>query len=168
MSLLAPDGTLIANNDDASFTTHNSEIKAILPSGNYLLAASAYNSGEVGNYSLSSAITPADVTNCEDVFIARGVSTTQSIQTTDCDVDTYTDLYIIFLTAGRSVTISMSSTAVDAYLELYKPGTLVASNDNASGTDAQIVYTPSTTGYYIIYARTAAPSQTGSYTLTIQ
>ena len=166
--LLASDGTLIADVDDATLGSPNSAMKVILPSGSYLLAASAYNPGEVGYYALESSITSTDVTNCEDVYVARGISTTQNIQNTDCDIDTYTDGYLIYLTAGQQVTISMSSSEVDSYLELYKPGVLVASNDNASGANAQIVYTPTTTGYYIIYARTAAAGQTGSYTLAIQ
>jgi hypothetical protein len=65
----------------------------------------------------------------------------------------------------------MTSTAVDSYLDLVRQsGVRVAQNDNkdSSTKDAQIVFTATVTDYYAIFARTALPSQTGSYTLSIQ
>jgi hypothetical protein len=170
--LLAGDLTPIAENDDASGT--NSQIKVLLPSGGYVAGASSFDPGATGNYSLFSAVISADVAGCEDAFIVRGITTSQNVQTTDC-VDSsgpyYGDQLFIYLKAGQALTISMNSTAFDAYLELRdENGTLVAVNDDASGStiNAQIIYTPSTAGYYSIFATTAFVSATGSYSLIIQ
>ncbi len=143
----------------------------LLPSGNLMLAAGSFNPG-LGSYTLSSAVTPADIGHCEEVFVVRGISTTQNVQSTDCVASGphYGDLLTIYLEANTSFTVSMSSTAFDAYLELYDgAGSLVGSNDDVRpGTlDAEITYTPPDAGYHFILATTAFTSATGSYTLTV-
>jgi hypothetical protein len=171
--LLAGDQSPIAENDDAPGSGTDSRIKVLLPSGGYVVGASSFDPGVTGNYSLSSAVTTADVALCEDAFIVRAVSTNQNVQSTDC-VDSsgpyYGDLLIIFLKAGQSLTVSMSSTAVDSYLEIYDGTGVVAFNDDANGTtnDALVTYTPTAPGYYAIFATTSLASTTGSYTLTVQ
>jgi len=171
--LLAADQTPIAENNDASATTSNSAIKALLPSDNYILAANSRGPGATGSYALSSSTTSVTVTNCETVYIVRGLTTTQNVSTTDC-VEAgpyYSDRYFIYLKAGQSLTVTMSSTAVDSWLELYDSGgNLVAVNDDRDEAtfDARIVYTPPVAGYYRIFARTNSSGETGSYSLTIQ
>ncbi len=107
----------------------------------------------------------------------KNVSTTQNIETTDCVAGqspntSYADVFFILLKAGQSVTISMSSTAVDSFLNLVRlDEVLVGSNDNKDTTgakDAQLVYTATTTNYYAIFAGTKGLPQTGAYTLEIQ
>jgi hypothetical protein len=171
----AADGTPIAENDDESTVSTNSAIKALLPPGTYLLGPGSFTAGVTGQYTLSSGTTSADAGACEEVFIVRGLTTTQNIQTTDCrwtNAPIYADGYTLFLRAGQSVTVSMSSATVDSFLELYNfSGALLASNDNkdTSGTkDAQVSYTATTTAYYFVIARTAVTAQVGGYTLTIQ
>jgi hypothetical protein len=173
-------GSLIAENNDESNATTNSVIKALLPGGLYALGAGSWNWGVTGAYALSSETTSSEVSGCEEVFIVRGVATTQSIQTTDClraGGPIYADEFSIYLKAGQSLTLSMASTAVDSYLALVfeDPETggrpVVAFNDNvdASGTtDARLSYTTTIQGYFTILASTALKEQTGGYTLTIQ
>ncbi|HVD61348.1 MAG TPA: hypothetical protein VNC11_10795, partial [Gemmatimonadaceae bacterium] len=130
-----------------------------------------------GNYTVSSQITSPNNGNCELVFVVKNISTTQSIAATDCLWTTppaapiYADAFFILLRAGQSVTITMSSSTMDSYLELIRSsGVRVAQNDNKDATtqDAQIVFTAPTTDYYGIFPRTAVASQTGVYTLSIQ
>jgi 5-hydroxyisourate hydrolase-like protein (transthyretin family) len=175
--LSTPDGSTIAENDDELDTGTNSGIKALLPAGNYLLGPGTFGSGVTGGYTLSSTTAPTDVANCEHVFVVRGISTSQNISTTDCNLagpggtPIYSDGYLIFLSAGTSVTITMSSSIVDSFLQLVKlDGTLVTQNDNISaGThDSQITYTATQSSYYAIFARTVPTNAQGPYTLTIQ
>jgi hypothetical protein len=178
MYLGATDGTTIGEGDDESDASTNSAIKALLPPGTYILGASSYDRAITGEYAVTSSTTSNDVAGCEIVFIVKNVSTTQSVDATDClwtpaPNVSYADGYFIFLKAGQSVTISMSSSAVDSFLSLIRltGGAVVATNDNkdTSGTkDAQIVFTAAATDYYAIFARTAALAQTGAYTLQIQ
>jgi hypothetical protein len=175
--LAFPDGTTIAENDDASETGTGSGIKALLPAGSYLLGPGSLNPGVTGDYEISSITTFTNVGNCELVFAVKGISTDQNIEATDCLWTTppaapiYADAIFIFLKAGQSVTLNMTSSAVDSYLELVRvDGVSVAQNDNKDATtkDAQITFTAVQTNYYAIFTRTAVASQTGAYTLTIQ
>jgi hypothetical protein len=107
------------------------------------------------------------------VFVLRGITTTQSLQASDCALNgVFGDEYVIVLAAGQSVTVTMSSGAIDSYLEIH-PGSsnaILASNDDANATtkNASVTFTPPTTDFYVITARTQAAGQTGAYTLTIQ
>jgi hypothetical protein len=158
--------------------------KLILPAGgNFLVGITTFAAGVTGAYSLTSAIGSEDATLsgglCDAVWVAPGITTNQSLATTDCNyasVNSWLDTFAIPLVAGQTITVSMNSTALDAYLDISKdpdfgpPVTIVATNDNraAGTTNAQITYTPTTTGYYMIRARSAVARQTGSYTLIVQ
>jgi hypothetical protein len=175
--LSMPDGTSVAENDDELDTGTNSGIKALLPAGNYLLGAGTFAPNITGAYTLSSTAAPTDVANCEHVFVVRGITTAQNISTTDCNLagaggtPIYSDGYLIFLSAGSSVTITMSSSIVDAFLQLVTlDGTLITQNDNidSSTTNSRITFTASQSGYYAIFARTVPTTAQGPYTLTIQ
>src|SRR6185295_878158 len=158
-----PDGTTIAENDDELDTGTNSGIKALLPAGNYLLGPGTFGANVTGAYTLSSSTAPTEVANCEHVFVVKGISTSQNISTTDCNLagpggtPIYSDGYLIFLSAGTSVTITMSSTIVDSFLQLVTlDGSLITQNDNiSSGThDARVTFTATQSNYYAIFART--------------
>lgn len=179
--LATADGSVIAENDDASEGTSNSSIKALLPSGSYLLAANSLPPVQTGDYSISSSAVSTAVTGCEQVYVVRNISTTQNIETGDCLASAsgappiYADVYDILLRSGQSITVTMASSAIDSYIDIYRitdSGSLVlvASNDNkdASSKDAVVAYTAATSTYYLIAARTAVSAQTGSYTMTIQ
>jgi hypothetical protein len=169
--LYGPDGWIIGLDDDESNATQNSRIKALIPSATYLLGATSFDAGEVGDYKISSAATSAAITNCEEVFAARGITTNQSLDNTDCFIGGfYSDDTWIFLRAGQSVTISMNSTAFDASLELWRAGSSkVAENDNRTTgtTDAQLVYTPTADDFYLIVPTSHLTGITGAYTLII-
>ena len=181
--LATPDLAVIAENDDENATSTNSAIKALLPAGSYVLGASSFEARVTGDYTISSATAATGVTGCERVFVVKGVTTSQSIENGDCLRSTppaapiYADAYLIFLRAGQSLSVSMTSIQVDAYVELVQVddlvqlnGPIVASNDNrdASTKDAELSYTATTSAYYRIVARTGVTSQTGPYTLAIQ
>lgn len=174
--LATPDGAVVAEVDDESVTSTNSAIKALLPAGSYLLAASSY-APITGAYSISSSTTTNSVNGCELVFVVKNVSTTQSVDAGDCLLTAppaspvYADRYRIFLRSGQSITVTMTSTAVDAFLDLirFNDGARVASNDNKDATtkDARISFTAGSSDYYTIFAGTGVASQTGTYILTI-
>ena len=87
--LYGPDGWLVGVNDDADPSSNpasqlDSRIKVLLPSANYILGATSFDPGATGGYTLSSAQTPAAINGCEDVFVARRITTDQILATTDC------------------------------------------------------------------------------------
>jgi hypothetical protein len=176
LDIASADGSVIAENDNENSATTNSAIKAILPAGNYILAAGSLGAGVTGAYQISSQNTATDNANCDLMFVVRNVSTNQNIAT-DCQLSgsgspIYADAFYILLRAGQSITVNMTSTDVDAYLQLVRRqnGATVAENDNKDATtkNAQLTFTATVTDYYAIVARTAVASQTGNYTLSIQ
>ncbi len=172
--LNAGDGSVIAENDDISDLDTNSSIKVLLPAGSYVIRANAFDSTQTGAYTLASAKVPESIENCEQVFAARGITTAPILTTTDCvNNGFYSDDVIIFLPAGQSMTVSMNSTAFDAYVEIYSRTGLVASNDNksATSTDAEVTFTAPVADYYLISPSTklsGTPGATGAYTMMIK
>ena len=178
LDLSLSDGTVIAENDDATDASTNSGIKALLPAGTYVLGASSYDQAITGSYTVSSQTTSPDNANCELVFVVRNVSTTQNLAATDCQftqppaAPIYADGFYILLRAGQSITVEMTSSAIDSFLQIVKlDGTSLAQNDNKDATtkDARLTFTATeTANYYAIVARSAIASQIGAYSLTIQ
>jgi hypothetical protein len=168
------DGSVVAENDDLSDVDTNAGVKALIPAGNYVLVANTFDQHSFGGYSISSAAAAESIENCESVFVSHGITTNQTLSTTDCvNSGFYSDDVIIFLDAGQSVTVTMNSTAFDAYLEVYSRNGLVASNDDmsASSTNAQVTYTAVSRDYYLIAPTTklsGTPGVTGAYTMIIQ
>jgi hypothetical protein len=175
--LSMPDGTTIGENDDQLETGTGSGIKALLPAGNYLLGAGSFDPAVTGDYEISSTTASTDVANCELVFVVKNIATTQNIDTTDCNLAStgatpiYGDAYFIFLRAGASITINMTSTALDSFLQLIRlDGLVLAQNDNIDATtkDSRMTFTVTQTNYYAIITRSVPTTAVGAYTLTIQ
>ena len=169
----------VAVNDDsagASGVVRNSFVKVIAAAGDYVVGANSYDPGALGAYTLTTTVTPVQADSClYDVFVTRGITTTQAVASTDC-VDAsgpyYADLYQVVLRSGQSLTVTERSTAFDAELFLFDPnGNYVASDNNSGGgsggTDARLTYQTTTGGDYYIAAATAAVGATGAYMLTI-
>ena len=170
--LLDANANLIGYNDDFGAGS-DSKLKAILPPGNFVLGANSYEPRTFGPYTLTSAFEGGSVTNCEVVFVVRGITTNQNLETTDC-VRTggfYGDQYFIYVLGGQPVTVSMSSTAVDSFVTIYDSfGAVLTSNDNKDATtrDAQVSFTPAATGFFGIVGSSVAAGGTGAYTIVIQ
>jgi hypothetical protein len=172
MLLYTADGSPVAVNDDFGTET-NSRIKAILPAGNYVIAANSFELHTIGSYTITSQFDGTSITNCEEVFALRGSTTTQTLETTDCPRTGgfYGDEYFILIPAGQSITVSMTSTAVDSYLLIYDlSGNQLAANDDKDGTtkDAQLVFTSPVSAFYRVFPSSANAGATGAYTIAIQ
>jgi hypothetical protein len=78
------------------------------------------------------------------------------------------DYYEMRISSQRSVTLTMRSAQMDAYLRVWKrdTGALVASDDDSGGgLDARLTH-DFPAGTYVIGATTVSAGQTGSYTLS--
>jgi hypothetical protein len=182
--LLRPDGTVLAQNDDANQDSDpNSRIPPngfiILPfSGTYSILASSFAPEARGAYTL----TLTAGANCSLTPIAYGETKQGSLTAGDCtnsiDQDgTLVDLYTFDGTAGQQVSITMTATApgnVDPYLYLVQPdGNLIA--EDANGGGGTVAHIPTNgdfgrlpmTGTYTIVANTTLSSQSGNYSLTL-
>ena len=81
----------------------------------------------------------------------------------------YADLFTFAGTAGSTVTITMSSTAVDAYLVLKNStGGVVAQDDDSNGgSNSKITYAVTAAGNYTFEATTYYANTVGSYSVTL-
>jgi hypothetical protein len=173
LGLFTAGAVVIGVNDDFGAVGTDSRVKVIVPAGTYIVGANSFDANTIGTYSLASAASATPVTNCEDVFVLRGITSPQALETTDCaNIGFYSDEYVIFLTTGQSITVSMTSSVVDSYLEIRRDGStaVLASNDNIDATtkDALFTYTAPTSGFYIILAASLVAGATGDYTFAIQ
>lgn len=83
------------------------------------------------------------------------------------------DTVAVYLTAGQSVTITLEgeggSALDDPYLYLMNgAGSILAQNDDASGTDSALTYQASYTGYHYIQAAAFADNGTGDYRVAVR
>jgi hypothetical protein len=178
LAFLTSANVLVGINDDYLSTSSDSRLKVIVPPGSYFIGANSYNPGTFGNYSLTSAASTAEVSNCEDVFVVPGITTPQSLATTDCSTSGFfSDEYVVFLNPGQSITVAMTSSTLDSYVEIRSNGSpaVLASNDNIDGTtqDARVTYAVPNTGtstgaFFIIAAASRVAGATGAYTLSVQ
>jgi hypothetical protein len=162
-------------NDDISDSNRNSALRMMLAAGTYRLYANAA-SAQTGDYSISSQIGPANVTNCAEVWIMPGLQTAgQTVATTDCLTTNgyYFDEYYIWLTAGARITVSHGSTEFDAFLLIRdeSDNTLAEDDDSGggpNGTNSRLTFTAPAEGVYRIWASTYNPGLTGAYPLVVQ
>jgi hypothetical protein len=181
------------NNDSPGST--NSTLRVIAAQGSYILGATSNLSRATGSYTVAASTAPsADVTGCPAfgstldvldnfVWITRGVSTTQQLQSTDCSVAApgapggpplaFADRIAITMHVGQTYTITMTA-SFNTYLHLRDPqGNLVAFNDDFGGTtNSQIVFMPQgpagAVRFLVIEPSSFAPAITGPYTLMVQ
>ena len=163
---------LSANDDSAGIAGHpTSTMKMLLAPGTYELSPSSYGAGETGGYSLSAVAVPESENTCELVFGMPGITVVGELATGDCATSTgflYEPIAIVLRT-GRTYTITLNSTAFDAYLELgVLGGSPVAVNDNANGTNARITFTPTSSNFFVIIASSAVTGTSGAFTLIIE
>ncbi|HEX2081780.1 MAG TPA: hypothetical protein VHG08_29010 [Longimicrobium sp.] len=170
VELYSGDGDILAFSDDVSDTNTNAALNVFAPSGDYFVAATTFDPGELGSYTLSSAAFSGN-NNCGEYWVVPGIIVNGTVATTDCAASGYySDLYFLVLQPGQQLTVRMESTAFDAVLELYDAitGQVVAEDDDGGGgSNAQIVYTATELNVFAINATTFNAGSTGSYALTI-
>ena len=176
LEIFATDGSLLGANDDSAGVLGNetSTFKMILPAGSYDLSPSSYDAAETGAYSLSAISVPESENVCDLIFAMRGVTTVGELASGDCTTGGSTpflfEVFVVAMEAGRTYTLSLNSTAFDAFLVLsvLDNGQQVAQNDDASGTNSRISYTPTVSNFYSLFVSTKNTAQAGAYTLIIE
>ena len=153
------DGTVIAENDDATGQGTNSRITETLASGTYTVEATTYGSGTTGSFNLSmdpsgTTASPPPTGNCESTVTSGptpvqgglgGVAITGR-WVVGCDSvhrSGRNASYISFTQESPGQVIITLESSVDTYLYLLQgeggSGTVLASNDNyGGGSNSQI------------------------------
>lgn len=111
--------------------------------------------------------------DCAPALVSIGSTINGSLTQNDCFFtadNSFVDFYEFRVRQTRQVTITMTSSAVDAYLLLADrtgDNLFDEDDDTAGGTNARISMTLQP-GRYLIGANTAFGNETGNYTLSIQ
>lgn len=136
----------------------------------FLVAAPAYGTPDEIAVSSSQRVTPFDDPDDDQRIDEATIALAGAI-----DYPGDIDVFSIALRGGETVTLTMTSILIDAYLRL--DGTPLSGNATAwddddgggpFGTDAVIVHTPRRDGPYLIIAEDAAGADVGGYLLTIE
>jgi hypothetical protein len=105
--------------------------------------------------------------------ISSGQSLSGSLATTDCSSTIrtgglYYDNFTFTATAGTTYTITLTSSAFDAYAYLLNGSTVLAQDDDGNGgTNSRIVYTATSSGTLTIHCTSYSAGSTGSYTVAL-
>lgn len=172
LEIYSSTGQLLAANDDsaniAGYPT--SSMKMLLAPGTYDLSPSSYSPAEVGAYTVSVVSAPESTNTCELVFAMSGITTIGELAAGDCVGDGYLlETIAMVMLAGRTYTVTMTSATFDTYLELaVLNGSVIASNDDAVGTNARITFTPTQSNFFVIIPSSKLRNATGAFTLTIE
>jgi hypothetical protein len=162
---------ILAENGDSSATTQTAYLRLLLGAGSYVATANAFSG--TGAYTIEAQAWNGSVENCDQVFITPGITVNQSLTATDCNTagDTrLSDDYVFKLRANERIDVTMTSTAIDARLEIRSlDGALQASDDNGGGgTNAHLVFTTSSERYFYIRATASSTGGSqGAYTLAV-
>lgn len=177
LELVNADGQTIAYHDDVSLGVDlTAGLRVLVPAGTYRVAASSARSNEVGPYTLSARVASTTLTGCDLLFLVPGVSADQELENDDCPTTGpvfYEEAFGVWLRAGRSYSISMSSETFNTHLALWRGSPVglqfVSDNDDVDGTqNSRIVVTPTQSGYFLIVASSGAAESGGAYRLTIE
>jgi uncharacterized protein YjdB len=133
----------------------------------------AANTSGSGAFSLSSAAVVSDTASCGSLAAATvGASAQRQLNARDCvdATNRYRDFYWVSLSAGSVITVTMRSTAFDAFLEVWAAEATVRSasdDDSGGGNDSRLTFTAPASGFYLIRCTTFSAGEIGLYTLTI-
>lgn len=151
---------IIASDDDSGPDVNAFMAVRATQSGQYTIEASSFEGGETGAYDLGYTLGSVE---WQETLTSR-LSATSARHPGD---DSLMEEHSLEARGGQALLISMTSTELDAYLEvLDSRGEVIASNDDSGGgTDALLVIYLPDAGTYTIRANTFAAGEQGGYTL---
>ena len=177
MYLIAPDGTVVARDDDGSIDRNaripkGSGFFALPQNGTYTLVASSFSAARTGTYAIQ-IIT--NTSGCPTTSISYGQTVSGALAASDCHLadNTFVDTYAFSGRAGQQIALSMSSANFDTFLFLIFPdGTVLLDNNGGGGSNSRIpadsgFITLPASGVYTVLANAFDPFFTGNYTLSL-
>jgi hypothetical protein len=172
LQLLAPDGTVIAENDDNDRGL-NSSIETTLPEdGEYTIVATSFGEADTFEYELSLSVGTGSGGDGTDLRAIEVGETRQGALDEGDPQARFMRGYFEPVTfagqSGQSVTIDMTSNVGDTYLYLYGPsGNRLAENDDFEGLNSRIQLRLPEDGEYTIIATSFDEEATFPYELTL-
>ena len=175
-------GTNMGSDDDGGGMP-NALISAELGPGAYTIMANSFGAGETGAYELNFAVSGSGGSGggggsgaSGGTVLRAGSTSSGTLDSSDpvFDDDTHYEEWTYSGEGGESVTVTMTSDEVDAFLLAFRGssvagGEYLTENDDHDGTiNAQITLTLPASGTYTFAANTFGAGETGSYEISIQ
>lgn len=153
-------GYVIAFDDDSGLDVNALLAVRLREGGSYTLRATSFEPESTGDYQLTYALTQLDWQESHSGRLQPG-----SLQ--HPDDGSWMEEYPISARAGQVLIASMTSSEVDAFLQLLDPkGEAIAwDDDQGGGSDALLIAFLPRTGTYTLRANTYKAGEQGAYTL---
>jgi hypothetical protein len=170
LSLTTKDGRPVA---EANATyLRNASFNVFLTRGDYIVTVTSTSASESGAYRLVVNGASGDVSECIDMFITVGTTTSQTLAKGDCELARgyYFDRYRIYVTAGTRVSVTMGSNVVDNMIEVSDlAGSPLSTTHEYVPYDgraaSRVSFTARTSGYHVI--KVYMDYDNGPYTLWV-
>ncbi|MBI4420422.1 MAG: hypothetical protein HY560_06315 [Gemmatimonadetes bacterium] len=172
-------GFLVAVNDDSvTGATTNSRIRALLPAGSWILGASSFNTGEVGNYAIQAQQTVTELNACEVAWAASGIAMSQQLDTTGCTTPDggakAADHLLIVQDSGATLTVEMNAASFAARVIVFQFSSTTNAFVPVDTADATAAGAPATLGFtapafdvYVYQLSSTSPPQASTYQVTV-
>jgi len=166
--LYADDRQVVGSDDDSGGAGDAFLRVSLERDGAYYVVASTFGAGEIGDYRLD-LTRVASIRFDEALPVASGeVMGVLAAGDATLDDGSYYDLYAFVAPDIERLTVQLASGAFDAFLWLYdEDHNVVASSDDAHGSDAVLFFAPEAGRRYTIVASSFSPGATGSYALRL-
>jgi hypothetical protein len=184
VSMVSPSGQREQNDDSPRGGTNSLLETTFAESGTYTIEASAFGANMSGAYRLLVSLgegggrqvasnggqqTPTPPRPSSGNTLTPGGSLSGALARGDTTLEAgeYYDQYVFEGRRGQTVTIDMTSTAVDSYLVVFAPNREQKDNDDASDgqRDSRLTWTLPADGRYTVYATSYAAAEAGTYSL---
>lgn len=171
--ITGPDGEVAGENDDTGQDTDSRLVRGLTQDGVYTIWAGSFSGEETGSFTLSlsrgerSYLVPDEATSLSFGESVEGVLRNDA--PTDPLFGDPGVPYTFEGSEGASVTVTMASNEVDAFLLITdENGREVAQNDDGGqGTNSQLTTTLPRDGTYVIWAESLFGNESGSFTLSL-
>jgi hypothetical protein len=160
--------------DDDGGVGSNSLLRAILPSGTYILGANSYSAGQTGPYTVQVQQPGIELGDCEVAWATKGVAVPQQLTTASCPAPDGTvlaaDHLLIVLDQGQSLTVNLTSAAFAARVVIYNGNGFfqTATNAAGAGATASVAFTAPANDVYIVQLGAVGGATGGAYQVTLQ
>jgi len=178
-------------NDDYEENSTDSRLEfTASTAGTYVIIANSFESGKTGDYTLVAALSGGENVGgvagdmiggmsgsgkgsapTANRVLTLGETRNSELTSEDSKLDdgSYYELWVFQGQAGSRVTITMRSSAFDAYLTIRNTsgGELGKDDDSGGNTDAQVTITIPASGRFAIVANSLGADETGAYTIQV-
>ncbi|MCI5106038.1 MAG: caspase family protein, partial [Pseudomonadales bacterium] len=162
LRVTSPSGQILSNDDFQASTSRSVVNIPSTEAGQYQVEVTSFGSSESGAYSLQMNTSAATGQVAQQSYNGRLENGDLTLQSGE-----YRDSYSFEGSPGQRVSIDLRSDEFDTYVILVSPSGEQEENDDANGTNSQLVIDLTEQGSYQVWVTSFSEGETGSYQLEI-